>query len=214
MAQNNYLQWRIDWQNRFISMNKQDLMRKLPFLRLQDDRIRIPYFNQFCTIRLSDGVIEPPAAWQKLSLMDEMNIYTLLWYSKEGAQMTGDWQPFEQLKDARPFGPAFRKGNLAPFAATFSGYADKLKQALLTFGGKPLPTGDVGYEIEVFPCIPMRVLFWDGDEEFPAHANLLFDRSTTDFIHVESVVSIASETLKHLAHTVGLPVKGPVIDAQ
>ena len=128
--------------------------------------------------------------------------------------MTGDWLPFEQLKGAGQFGPAFRKGNLAPFAATFDGKADVLRQVLLDFCGLPLTTGDVGYQIEVFPCIPMRILFWDGDEEFPAQCNLLYDRSVTDFIHVESVVSIASEALKHLADAAGLPIKGPIIDAK
>lgn len=214
MAVNNYDAWRTDWQARFLTLNPNALQRKLPFLRQEGQRLLIPYFTHTCAIRLSDGIIEPPAAWEQLSLMDEMNIYTLLWYSKETAALTGQWLPFEELKDARPFGPAFRRGNLAPFAATFSGHGDLLEQALLAYGGKPLPTGDVGYEIDVFPCIPMRVLFWDGDEEFPAQANLLFDRSTTDFIHVESVVSITSEALKHLAAAVHLPVKGPMIDAK
>lgn len=214
MAVNNYEAWRTDWRKRFLSMDLNRLLRKLPFLRLENKQLLVPYFSQLCAIRLSDGVIEPPASWDRLSLMDEMNIYTMLWYSREGAHLTGDWQPFEQLKDARPFGPAFRKGNLAPFAATFAGHANKLKHALLRFGGHPLPTGDVGYEISVFPCIPMRVLFWEGDEEFPAQANLLFDRSATDFIHVESVVSIASEALKHLSDAAGLPIRGSIIDAQ
>ena len=214
MGINNYDQWRIDWQSRFLSMDPEKLLRKLPFLSVSNNRLLIPYFNQFCAIRLTDGVIEPPPAWGKLSLMDEMNIYTLLWFSKEHAGLTGDWQPFEQLKNASPFGPAFRKGNLAPFAGTFSGHAAALRQALLSFGGRKLSTGDVGYQIEVFPCIPLRVLFWEGDEEFSAQANLLFDRSATDFIHVESLVSIASETLKHLADMAELPIRGSVIDAK
>lgn len=209
MSVNNYDQWRIDWQQRFLSMDKNALLQKLSFLRMDHHFLLVPYFNRTVSVRLRDGVIDPP-----LSLMDEMNIYTMLWYSKDGAALTGDWQPFEQLKGARPFGPAFRKGNLAPFAATFNAHADDLRRALLEFGGKALPTGDVGYEIDVFPCIPMRVLFWDGDEEFSAQCNLLFDRSATDFIHVESLVSIASEALKHLADAAGLPVRGPVIDTQ
>ena len=174
----------------------------------------MPYFDQVCTVRLLDGVIEAPDAWKTLSLMDEMNIYTLLWYAKPGACFVGEWLPFEQLKDARAFGPAFQKGNLAPFAATFDGHAGELKQALLQMGGLPLSTGDVGYQIHVFPCIPMRVLFWDGDEEFPAQCNLLFDRSATDFIHVESIVSIASEALKHLSVLAELPIRGPLVDAK
>lgn len=206
MAVNNYDQWRVDWQRRFLSMDKVLLLRKLPFLRISGDRLLVPYFRDLVAVRLSDGVIEP-----RMSLMDEMNIYTMLWYSKEVAALTGEWLPFEQLKDARAFGPAFRRGNLSPFAATFDGHAEALRQTLIDFGGLPLSTGDVGYQIDVFPCIPMRVLFWDGDEEFPAQCNLLFDRSATDFIHVESVVSIASEALRHLAAAAGLPIKGPII---
>lgn len=206
MSTNNYDQWRLDWQKRFLSMNKSELLRKLPFLSIENDRLTVPYFRSTVYIRLSDGVIEP-----RMDLMDEMNVYTMLWYSKENARLIGDWVPFEQLRDARAFGPAFRSGNLAPFAATFDGHADKLEQALIAFGGLKLPTGDVGYQIHVFPCIPMRVLFWDGDEEFPAQCNLLFDRSAVDFIHVESVVSIASMALQHLSHAAGLPIRGPLI---
>ena len=168
MAVNNYEQWRTDWQNRFMSMDKSRLLRKLPFLQIADERLLVPYFGQRCAVRLADGVIEGPPDWDELSLMDEMNIFTMLWYSREGAALTGDWLPFEQLRDARAFGPAFRRGNLAPFAATFDGHAEALKAALLSYGGLPLSTGDVGFQIDVFPCIPMRVLFWDGDDEFPA----------------------------------------------
>lgn len=212
MTSSNYDQWRTDWQTRFLSMDPHVLCRKLPFLSISEERLTLPYFNQTVFIRLSDGVIEPPPVWGKLSLMDEMNIYTMLWYSRPGAALTGCWCAFENLRDARPFGPAFRKGNLSPFAQTFSGHADLLASALQSFGGKPLPTGDVGYEIEVFSCIPMQVLFWEGDEEFPAQCNLLFDSSAPDFIHIESVVSIASEALKHLAHAAGLPILGPLYD--
>lgn len=205
MAINHYEVWREDWRKRFLSMDKDALLHKLPFLRMEDEKILLDYFKEPCGLRLSDGKIECREA---LSLNDELNIYTMLWYAKEGAALTGDWVSFSQLKDASPFDAAFRKGNLAPIAATFTGLGNKLERALLSFGGKKLPNGDVGYEIEPFCCIPMRLLFWEGDDEFPAQANLLFDRSATDFIHVESIVTIASEGLKHLAKRAGLPIKG------
>ena len=49
-------------------------------------------------------------------------------------------------------------------------------------------------------------MFWDGDDEFPAQANLLFDRSATDFIHIESVVTIATELLRQLSEAAELPI--------
>ena len=63
---------------------------------------------------------------------------------------------------------------------------------------------DSGFQLPAFACSPMRLNFWEGDEEFEAQANLLFDRSATDFIHVESVVTIASEGVRRLAEAAGL----------
>ena len=52
----------------------------------------------------------------------------------------------------------------------------------------------------------MRFLFWEGDEEFPAQANLLFDRSATDYIHGESIVTLAAAGVHRLAKLAGLPL--------
>ncbi len=210
MAKNNYDQWREDWRGRFLTLDKDQLLRKLPFLKEQDGTLLLPYLGKIYAIQLSDGRIVPPEG-ASLSLYDEMNIYTHLWYVKDEARLTGQWVPFEQLQNASVFGPAFRQGNLQPFAATFTGHLDKLRTALESLGGTPLSIGDVGYQLDIFPSIPMRVIFWEGDDEFPAQVNLLFDRSATDFIHVESIVTIASEALVHLAREAELPLKGSII---
>lgn len=62
MAVNNYEQWRIDWQKRFLSMDKAALLQRLPFLKIENDRMYVPYFNQVVSIRLQDGIMEPPEA--------------------------------------------------------------------------------------------------------------------------------------------------------
>ena len=204
MAVNNYETWRSDWQKRFCSMDKKKLLAKLPFLSMDAHFLFVPYLKKTCKIRLSDGVIEP----SDLSLYDYLNIFTLFWYAKEHASLTGEFCAFRYLKDASPFDAAFEKNNLRAFAETFSGQKEKLESVLKSLGGRKLPVGDIAYQIDVFPCIPMQVIFWDADEEFPAQCNLLFDRSATDFIHVESIVTIASETLRHLANAAQLPLRG------
>lgn len=75
-------------------------------------------------------------------------------------------------------------------------------------GGKKIPFSDIGYQIDAFSCIPMRFLFWDEDDEFPAQANILFDKSATDFIHVESTVTIASVGIAMLTEAAGLMPSG------
>ena len=88
----------------------------------------------------------------------------------------------------------------------FDGRSGALEQAYLSLGGKKLPWSDMGYELSAFQCIPVRFLFWEGDEEFPAQGNLLFDAGATDFIHGESIVTIASVGLSRLAGAAGVPM--------
>ena len=57
--------------------------------------------------------------------------------------------------------------------------------------------------VELF-CMPVKFLFWEGDDEFQAQGNLLFDASATDFIHVESIVTIAAVGLEKLAKEAGV----------
>ena len=48
------------------------------------------------------------------------------------------------------------------------------------------------------------VVFWDGDDEFKAQANILFDADITDFLHEETVVCIGADLVKRLCEEAGL----------
>lgn len=193
-----------EWAVKFLGMDIPALMSKLPELKIEGDYLCLRHFGRKLGVRLKDGRILSMEDENPVSSNEQLNVYTLLWYAKPDARFTNEWQPFERLKGAGPFGPAFKKGTLQPFAETFSGKMDKLIQARDALGGQILPVSDVGFELKGFDCIPMRVYFWDGDDEFPAQANLLFDSSATDFIHVESIVTIATVGVRRIVDAAGL----------
>ncbi len=205
---NNYEKWCEEWRRRFLTMDQEKLLQKLPGIHSEKEYLTIPYYNSLHGIHRRTGEIVCLESPHPLSLFARLNIYTLLWYCKEHAVPAGEWMPFRNLKDASPFGPAFQKTVIDVFARTFSGHVPELKLACQSLGGEKLPHGDAGYQLFAFPCIPVQFLFWDGDEEFPAQANILFDKNATDFIHVESLVSIASEGLSLLTKASGLSLNG------
>lgn len=208
MKTNNYEKWCQEWQERFLSLDQDKLLKKIPGLREEDDHLTLRYYQRRYGIDRRTGEILPLESREKPSLFTRLNIYTLLWYCKEQAVFTGEWLPFRSLKDASPFGPAFQRTVIDVYARTFSGHQKELEDACRILGGTRLPHSDAGYELPAFQCIPVRFLFWDGDEEFPAQANILFDKNSVDFIHVESLVSIASEGLTFLSEAAGLPLLG------
>lgn len=205
---NHYEQQCQDWQKRFLTLDQEQLLKKLPGLKIEDDYLTLSYFQKKHGIHRGTGKIVCFVQDKPLTLFTRLNIYTLLWYCTESASFKGEWLPFRSLKDASPFGPAFQKTVVDVFAQTFSGHIGELEKAFQKMGGKKLPHSDVGYQLVAFECIPVQFLFWDGDDEFPAQANILFDRGSTDYIHVESLVSIASEGLSFLTEASGIALAG------
>ena len=206
-SQSNYEKLCLRWADTIKCADFDRLCALLPELRRSGGTLTIVHFGRAFDLACATGVITASDGGEA-TLYERLNIYTLLGYCREGASLTGEWVPFRSVPGAGPFAPAFEKTVLLPFADTFSSHVELLRQAALSLGGTPLPHSDAGFRIPAFACIPMEFLFWDGDEEFPAQANILFDRGVTGFIHVESTVSLASVGLTRLAEEAGLPLAG------
>ena len=204
----NYVKLCMEWADKFMKMDQEELRRRVPELKDENGFLAITHFGRKFGISKKDGSIHSLDGQSEPDTTEQLNIYTLLGYAKEGAFFMEKWVPFAELRNARPFAPAYKIGETDVFSATFSGHAKELRHALLSLRGRELPQGDVGYEIKAFECMPMRFYFWDADEEFEAQGNILFDYSATDFNHIESAVSIADVGIKRLAELAGVPVRG------
>ena len=204
---NNYEKQCEQWRLRFLAMDQGELCRRLPEIAAEEDRLVLWHFGRQFAVDRATGVIRVLSDSRPVDVTPRLNIYTLFGYAAAGARLSGEWVPFRELRDGAPFAPAFQNGVLSPLAATFSGQEARLAAAAEALRGRRI--GPAAFLLPAFQCIPAQLLFWDGDEDFPAQANLLFDRSATDFIHIESVVTIAAEALYQLCEAAAaLPVKG------
>ncbi len=193
------------WREIFASMDHGELISRFD-LEEDSQALFVTYFGQRYRLDKKNGRItleEDPA--RELTFDTQMVIYHLFYYSKPEARVKGEFVPFRQVKRAAPFEPAYKRTILEPLARTFDGHAGELKNACRMLEGRPIPQGDVGYVIPAFSCMPLTVVFWDGDEEFSAQANILFDADITDFLHEETVVCLAADFARKLAEKAGLP---------
>ena len=195
----NYEKLCMQWAETIRKADLDRLCTLLPELRRNGNTISVVHFGRTFLLDCATGIITA-ADGEEATIYERLNIYTLLGYCRGGAALTGEWVPFRSV--------AFDKTVLRPFAYTFAGKTDRLRAAAEALGGVALPHSDAGYLIHAFSCIPMEFLFWEGDEEFPSQANILFDRGVTGFIHVESTVTLASLGLERLAREAGVPLAG------
>lgn len=66
-------------------------------------------------------------------------------------------------------------------------------------GGKPVDMGDKAFVFQITPTIPVVVLYWAGDEDFPAEAKLLFDRTIQEHFALDIIFGLAVEVCWRLS---------------
>ena len=199
----NYDRLNENWRNLFLQMDHEELARRFR-LKTDDSALYITFYGrQYRLDRRSGAVTEAENPDTPVSFDESMSILNMLYYSRPGASVSGRFVPFRDVKGASPFAPAFEKSVASGLAAPFEGRLDALKRACETLGGEKIPQGDAGYILRAFDFMPVMLVFWDGDDEFGAQANLLFDARITDFTHEESVCCIAGALMHRLQELAG-----------
>lgn len=202
--QNRYEMTNEYWRNIFLQMDCDELAERFN-LRSDEDALYIRFCCRDYRIDKKSGHISDVNAPEcKLSFNVLMSIYNLFYYSKAGAAVRGEFVPFREVKRASPFAPAFEKSLDFGLTRPFSGKAELLRKAGEKLEGEPINYGDVGFVVRAFDFMPVMVVFWDEDDEFPAQANMLFDADITDYIHEETVCCIAGEVMERLVEEAGL----------
>ena len=81
----------------------------------------------------------------------------------------------------------------------YQGDVSGFSEACRRLGGVPLEMADAAYHFKIAPRIPIAVLFWDADDEFPAESKVLFDRTIIDHLALDIVFALAVEVCTRIA---------------
>ena len=80
----------------------------------------------------------------------------------------------------------------------FDGKTEALARACETLQGRKLNKGDVAYELDLFPFLPLILRFWESDEDFPASLQILVDKNILDYMHYETLMFAITHMLNCL----------------
>lgn len=109
-------------------------------------------------------------------------------WSSKGAGASGEWISFQEIPDGRFYMDAFQRRAKNPMVTTFGEKPDLLlKVASELYGAVPFDQGDVSVVVRALPLVPIALILWKGDEEFPPEGNVLFDRSIMKLLSAEDI---------------------------
>lgn len=182
----NYLKQAAQAKAYFLTYDQEALIRKLNLVH-DEDYLYPVFFTQ--TYRLSrktgDLARQGKHGWEDANTHGEvMALLDLICDSREDRFVSGKW------KDMAQFGHAFHQNLLEerdPLAERCQERPEVFRRWCEALGGKPMPTGDIAYSIEVFDGLPLMIQLWFGDEDFPARARLLWDENALMYLKYETM---------------------------
>lgn len=123
-------------------------------------------------IRALDGGNLPPLPTQTF----------LFRYLLESKQVSwgGSWKTFREMPWGEMYITPYTGRVLTRAAFTFGTRIDDFRAACEKMGALALPHGDAGYQFDVLGGYQMQLLVWEGDEEFPPSAQVLYSDNFAD----------------------------------
>ena len=95
-------------------------------------------------------------------------------------------------------------GVCGPLEQAIDADPDRFRRACLALGGRESGGGDLSFELLLFPDLPIRLRFWHSDEDFGPTLDILWDRSTLDFLRYETTWYAAGVLRQRLREIMGL----------
>ena len=110
----------------------------------------------------------------------------------DGTPPSGEWITYREVEAGEFYWSAFVKRAKAPLVGFFGERPELLTELAPLVGGEgPGVTGDASVIVRAFPMVPIQLVLWAGDDEFPPDGNLLFDRTIGRYLSTEDIALTA-----------------------
>ena len=167
--------------------NFNDIARRTGIEVLEDHAFRVPFLDRVYRVGFPD-----------FQFVDESNVSTdvliqeqilILHFMAAGvvSGLSGNWIAYREIPGAAFYFSAFTKRAVDPLKKVFGHNLSEFSKTAEGLHGTPLDTGDAAYEFRVFPDVPLRLILWEGDDEFPPEASIIFDESIGKILSPEDV---------------------------
>jgi len=148
--------------------------------------IIVEYLNQSYQITLPDVEISLVDSGEEVPIRDKILILHYLTQAK-GSPLANEVIAYKQLPEGSNYFPTFYKRAIKPLVDHFGGQPHRLIDAAKELGGYKVDYGDVAVTISAFSRMPVTLVLWRGDEEFPPEGNILFDATVSDYLSTEDI---------------------------
>ncbi|RLB35782.1 MAG: hypothetical protein DRH11_01635 [Deltaproteobacteria bacterium] len=155
-----------------------------------DTSLSLRFLNRDIVISWPQLLLREKQSREQLPVQEQILLLHYLQgaWSASGPGPEGEWIAFQEVPDGRFYLDAFNRRAKNPMVKAFGEEPERIVSlAAQAFGGVSFDHGDFSVLIQALPLIPVVLVLWKGDEEFPPEGNILFDRSVPKILSAEDI---------------------------
>ena len=177
------------YEEKFRSLDPQEAVSRLPDVKFDGEAFTVTLLGRSFaishpdyTIRALDNGPVPPLPTQTFLLR-----YLL---ESKNAPWGGTWKTFREMPWGEMYIKPYTGRVLTRAAFTFGTRVNAFRAAAEKMGAVALPHGDAGYQFDLIGGYRMQIMVWEGDEEFPPNAQVIYsDKFAEGFAAEDRVVA-------------------------
>jgi hypothetical protein len=146
----------------------------------------VTHLNRTYRIGISGGEVSLVDSDEAVPVRDKILI--LHYFTRAtGKPLSGKIITYKELHDGINYYPTFFKRAIEPIVSNYNDEPKKLLETAAALGGRKSDYGDTAVTIDAFPYVPLTIVLWRGDKEFPPDGNIMFDGTISDYLPTEDV---------------------------
>jgi hypothetical protein len=112
--------------------------------------------------------------------------------TSDGHPLTGTWVSFAELPNGRFYNVAFQGYSGDNLSAAIRGEVHLLEHAACRLHGSAMNIGDISFKFSALTRVPIAIVYWVGDDEFPHSCKILFDSSISHHLPTDTCAILGS----------------------
>jgi hypothetical protein len=168
----------------------------------EDGNSRLSFFWQEYVISGDDFAVHRAEDGEEAPSFIASLILTYL-VTADGTTPSSRWIGFRDLPDGTFYVQAFEgySGGRLVRELEPRGGIESFRRAAEHLGGVPLPLGDAGYTFAVLPRVHLAAAYWEGDDEFPSQARVLFEDTAAHYLPTDGLAILGSQLVGKILKT-------------
>ena len=167
------------YEEQFRNLEPEAVINRLPDVKWDGKEFYVNLLNRTFAIShptyairgLDDGPV-PPLPTQTFLLRYLLESKNVAW--------GGEWKTFREMPWGEMYIKPYTGRVLTRAAFTFGTRLEKFRAACEKMGAIPVNHGDAGFHFDLIGPYRMQILVWEGDDEFPPNAQVLYSDNFAD----------------------------------